>query len=165
MKQILLMRHGKSDWSNPELEDFDRPLKKRGRKDSAMMGKLLNEKKQLPGVVLCSTAARAKETLARLQKSITLDADILYYDTFYYEGIEAIINALGKLPDKVNRAMVIGHNPTMENLVMRVFNLEHKEIKMPTAAIAFISNNTSSWKTLQWKESKLDAILTPKDFK
>lgn len=165
MKQILLMRHGKSDWSNPELEDFDRPLKKRGRKDSLLMGGLLKENELLPDIVLCSTALRARETLSKLQEVAPLKTEVLFYDTFYYEGTQAILDALKKLPKHVNRALVIGHNPTMESLIAGVFNMEAFEIKMSTAAIASVISDLEQWGALQWDKSKLEWIMKPKDYK
>lgn len=165
MKELLIMRHGKSDWSNPDLDDFDRPLKKRGRNDSLLMGNFIEEKQLLPDVVLCSTAVRAKETLAGLQKSRVGDARSLLYDSFYYEGTDAILEALSQLSDAIQRALIIGHNPTMESLLMKVFKIQQQEIKMPTAAIAFITNETDQWANMAWEKSTLEWIQRPKDLK
>ena len=62
MKTIYLLRHAKSSWDNPQLDDFDRPLAKRGMKSSNKIGKYLKKNKFIPDIVYYSTAIRAKQT-------------------------------------------------------------------------------------------------------
>ena len=66
MKKVILLRHAKSSWDNPGLDDHDRPLNKRGRAASPVIGEWLTRKQHVPDAILCSTAVRARETLERL---------------------------------------------------------------------------------------------------
>ena len=62
MKKLFLIRHAKSDWSNPTLDDFDRPLNERGKTNAPFIGDLLREKGVFPDVIISSPAYRARET-------------------------------------------------------------------------------------------------------
>jgi phosphohistidine phosphatase len=69
MKTILLLRHAKSSWEDPDLPDYDRPLNKRGKNDAPRMGKLLKDKDIIPDLIISSTAARAKKTAELVAKA------------------------------------------------------------------------------------------------
>lgn len=70
MKTLYLLRHAKSSWKDPGLDDLDRPLNKRGRETAKTMAAYLRRAKISPDVVLCSTAVRAKQTLEPIAKAI-----------------------------------------------------------------------------------------------
>ncbi|HVG21430.1 MAG TPA: histidine phosphatase family protein, partial [Blastocatellia bacterium] len=63
MKTLLLLRHAKSDWDDPKLRDFDRPLAARGKRDAPRIGKALKERGPSPDLIVSSPAARARETI------------------------------------------------------------------------------------------------------
>ena len=71
MKRLILMRHAKSDWSQGGLSDFERPLNKRGVKDSSALGKWMADHLELPDVILCSSARRTQQTMQLLLLGMT----------------------------------------------------------------------------------------------
>ena len=152
MKTLLILRHAKSSWNSPELSDYDRPLNARGKRDAPRIGAHLREQGLIPDRILTSSAKRARKTASKVAKACgyagkvkKLDA---FYDTFagvYYETLQA-------LPDKYQCVMVVGHNPTMEQLVG---HLTGQARQMPTAALAHIELPIQHWETLN-----LDTIGT-----
>lgn len=161
MKKLLLMRHAKSSWSHPNLSDHERPLNNRGHKAAKLMGKLLNEKDIIPDTILCSTAKRAKSTAKRLVKQIPFDNEIQYIDSLYHSDFDQIFSLLKQLPDTIQTAMVIGHNPDMECFLEICCGANER---IPTAAIAEITFALSSWHDLsQEEDGKLENLWLPRE--
>ena len=144
MKTLLLMRHGKSSWKDSSLPDYDRPLKKRGKKDSAKMGSLLKEENIVPTLILCSSAKRARQTAEILMEESHFSGKIKYLDSFYMSEPEAYIEKLKTLSD-IRSVMIIAHNPGLETfLQMLVDEID----SLPTAAIAQLELPVKDWKEL-----------------
>ena len=161
MKQLLLMRHAKSSWKELALSDHDRPLNKRGKADAPRMGEYLSSVGLVPDVILCSTAKRAKQTARFLVTECSFDGLVIYYPALYHGGTEEFIEALEGLDDEIETAMIIGHNPGME------YSLEdfcgENEV-MPTAAIAYIQFEFTTWKDIGTADmGKLVALWRPKE--
>jgi phosphohistidine phosphatase len=161
MKTILLMRHGKSSWKNTELEDHDRPLAKRGLRDSRRMGELLRDKELIPQVILSSSSARTLET-ARILCDVSGSNDrIVSLDTLYLAEADAYIKELDKLTDDIERVMVIGHNPGLESLLQM---LSGQILPLTTAVIAFLTLPIKSWSELNEKTTgELIELWRPKE--
>jgi phosphohistidine phosphatase len=144
MRTLLIMRHGKSSWKDAELPDMARPLKKRGRKDSKNMGELLEEKEQLPDVILCSTAERARQTAEIIAHKLDSEDEVEYLDELYMAEADTIVKILQSRFQK-EKVMIIGHNPGLESLVQ---TLTEKIVTLPTGAIARIKLPIDTWQEL-----------------
>jgi phosphohistidine phosphatase len=161
MKTLLLMRHAKSSWKQPELTDRDRPLNKRGEKDAPKMGKLLKHEELKPERILSSTAVRACKTAEAVADKTGYKAEIIYLDTLYMAEPAGIIDILKTIPGEVKRVLVVGHNPGMEGLVQI---LSRKVVSLPTASIAWIKLPIETWEQLDMTiEGKLKKLWRPKD--
>jgi phosphohistidine phosphatase len=161
MKTLMLMRHAKSSWKDSSMKDILRPLNKRGHKIVPRMGERLKEAQICPQLILSSPAERARQTAQGVAKKIDYSQDIQYYDSFYMGEPEDYIKKLVKVPDTVERVLVIGHNPGLEGL-MQI--LSRKVEALPTAAIAFISLPIEHWKDLDSHiEGALNEIWRPKN--
>lgn len=112
MKTIYLIRHAKSDWNDPNLLDFDRPLNKRGKSDAPFMGKKLYDLNPNIDLVLSSPAKRAYQTVKAIATEINFEfSNILFDESIYhssYQNLNTIINNLSK---EINTVALIGHNP------------------------------------------------------
>ncbi len=146
MRTLLIMRHGKSSWKDPALADSERPLKKRGRKDSKSMGKLLDNKKFKPDLILCSTALRAKQTAEIVVDELGFEGQVEYMDALYMAEPDVILRVLQHLTD-VERVMIIGHNPGLEGLTQR---LTDKITSLPTASVVRIKLPINNWQELSF---------------
>ncbi|MCE2414622.1 histidine phosphatase family protein [Candidatus Poribacteria bacterium] len=160
MKTLLILRHAKSSWNYPELSDYDRPLNVRGKRDAPRMGKFLREQKLIPDRVLTSSAKRARKTANKVAKACGYTGKVKKLDAFYDAVVGVYFETLQALPDKYECVMVVGHNPTMEQLVGY---LTGQIRRMPTAALAHIELPIQQWETLNLDTAgTLVNLWTPK---
>ncbi len=117
-RYLLLMRHGKSDWRY-DFADFDRPLRKRGKRAAQRMGAWLVEQNLIPNYILSSPAERASNTAAKLTKAMGLTNRHIYSNKLLYDGgLHELKAALAHCPQSAERVLLIGHNPGLEDLLM-----------------------------------------------
>lgn len=116
MKKLIIIRHAKSSWDNPELEDFDRPLNKRGQKDAPRMGKRLKEKRITPDIMLSSPAERALATCIAIAKVLDFDQSKIKTERkLYHASEDEMLNIIRNLKDSPRDSeevvLLFGHNP------------------------------------------------------
>jgi phosphohistidine phosphatase len=113
-RELLLLRHGKSNWSKP-VSDFQRPLKKRGKLGAQRIGDWLAEYDHIPQRILSSPAERASATAEKCAKAMGLTADDVTLEPSLYEADpEELVRLIAGCADDVSRLMVVGHNPALE---------------------------------------------------
>jgi phosphohistidine phosphatase len=163
MKTLIIMRHGKSSWKNKDLADHERPLAKRGLRDTRMMGGLIREKELVPQLVLTSTAVRATQTAQIFAEESSYHGDITALDSLYLAEAEVYIHELQQLPDSIERVMIIGHNPGLEYLFQILCGCIEA---VPTGVVAYISLPIKEWSDLTDKaEGELIQIWRPKELR
>ena len=166
-KLLYLMRHAKSDWGDPELPDQARPLAPRGVRASRDMVKRLKEAGVAPAVVLCSSALRARQTLDLIAPALGKGVEVKYEDSLYGASATDILKRLGKVPDSVPSVMVVGHNPTTQELALELArsgnDLGRMREKFPTAALAMLRIEEKRWKHLDPGCAELVGLLTPRE--
>ena len=168
MKTVLLLRHAKSDWGEPSLADFDRPLANRGLKDAPRMGKVLQDFNIVPDKIIASPAKRAKQTTELAAKACGYHKSITWAPSFYGGDSEDLIDALKHLPDTVERAMLVGHNPTMEETAVALLlnseaNLDDEyAIRIPTAGLMCLELQIMEWAALEPGDAVLRWYLIPR---
>lgn len=113
---VSLLRHAKSSWDEPGLDDADRKLNARGRSAAPLIAKWMSENRVLPDRVLCSTAVRTRETLALVLPSLSPQPSISYLDELYLASAGTILTMLRATPDGTQHVLVVGHNPGLEDL-------------------------------------------------
>lgn len=142
MKTLLVMRHAKSSWKEPGLADHDRPLNRRGQEAAPLIGKLIKREKLIPEVILCSTAARAKQTCELLLQEWKSPPEPQYLSDLYHCPADQIAEILRHIPDSAERALLIGHNPGLEEFLQTAAGYDEK---FPTAALAELAIEAASW--------------------
>jgi len=161
MKTLLLMRHAKSSWKDTAIPDHDRPLAKRGLRDSNRMGELLGQRELIPQTILSSSAVRAAETAQIINTICGCNCEITLSDQLYLAEADTYITELSKLPDDLERVMLIGHNPGLESLLQVLSNQIES---LPTAVIAYISLPIQRWADLtSATEGELIELWRPKE--
>lgn len=157
MKKLILMRHAKSGWDDPTLDDHDRPLNQRGRLAATLMGAYLADIGLVPDVALVSSAARTQETWARM----ALDRPSVVKPDLYLAGPLAIIGAAQTAGDAVETALILGHQPGMEDAANR-FCADGMLDGYPTAKITVIGFDVASWTDISFGGGRLMREAAPK---
>jgi phosphohistidine phosphatase len=161
MKTLLIMRHAKSSWKEADLPDHERPLNKRGQRDAPQMGARLRALPQPPQAILASTAVRARATAALVAEALSFEGEVGLVAGFYSEAPDAYFTALRRLPDDVDSALIIAHNPGVEELLSL---LTGEEEVMPTAAVAHVRLPIAAWRDLSADtEAELLDFWRPRD--
>lgn len=145
MKTLLVLRHAKSDWHDPDIADPDRPLNKRGTRDAARMGRLLQEESLLPDLIITSTARRARATVEGLVAASGFAGPVATEADFYLAAPATYLRVLSRVKNDPARVMVVGHNPGLEELVNA---LTGTSTTIPTATLVVIALPFSSWQAL-----------------
>ena len=161
MHSLIIMRHAKSSFKESGTKDSKRGLSKRGEKTAAQVGDLLKERELIPQIMLCSSALRATQTAEIVAKAIGFTGEIRIHEDLYMAEADDILKLLRKLPDEMERAMVIGHNPGLESLIPM---LTERIESLPTAAVAYLTLPIDHWKDLKSKtKAELVEMWRPKE--
>lgn len=161
MKTLLLLRHAKSSWKDDGLDDHDRPLNKRGKRDAPKMGQLIREKRLVPEMIVSSSARRARKTAAKVHEACGCRRAIELSDALYMAEPGAYLSVLRSLDREYRRVLVVGHNPGLEHLVKL---LTERDEALPTAALVVIELSIKSWSSLSKRtRGRLRKIYRPKD--
>lgn len=142
-RTLILLRHAKAETPG-ELPDFERRLTDKGRADADAAGSWLADAGLAPGLVLCSSATRTRETwqgvsISLAQVAPDVAAAEVHYELDLYEGGRTeVIDLLRAVPEGVHTVLVVGHNPTMSDvsLLLRPFDEDAKPVELKTAGIA-----------------------------
>jgi phosphohistidine phosphatase len=161
-RELLILRHAKSDWDSSARTDFDRPLAKRGRKDAPRVGRWLKEQRLLPDYVVSSPAERAKQTVIAVCEQMDIGPrDINWDSRIYHASSGALLDVLNESPPEAQRVLIAGHNPGLEILLQ---NLSANEVPMPsdyklmpTAAVAHLEI-LSPWHELEGGLARLISL-------
>jgi len=160
MKQLLIVRHAKSSREEPDLDDHDRPLNKRGQRDAPRMGRLLRDEGLVPECIISSTALRARTTAERMARSCGYDKKLRLTRWLYLADTGECLRLLRETSPEYGSLMLVGHNPGLEELVE---HLSGRAASMPTAAVAQISLPIERWADLDDKvRGELLHVWSPK---
>lgn len=167
--RLLLFRHAKSDWDDPDLADIDRPLNARGKTAAVAMSDYLSAQKLWPSLILCSTSQRTRETLARLLPFLPQEAHIQLLSDLYWQSEDSYAALIRKHGGRAQTLMVIGHNPATEDTAHTLAGTGDKDAladmreKYPTAALAVIDFDIADWEELATGTGHLDRFVKPRD--
>jgi phosphohistidine phosphatase len=166
MKHLYLLRHAKSSWDHPGLADDDRPLAPRGRQAAGLMAEHLRAEQIVPALVLCSPALRTRETLEALTAALGDDVPVRFEEDLYDASEDDLLERLRAVPDALESAMLIGHNPGIQYLAVNLAAsgeaLDRLRRKYPTGALATIAF-TGRWSELEPGAAELTGFVRPKD--
>ncbi|MEM6491038.1 MAG: histidine phosphatase family protein [Pseudomonadota bacterium] len=169
MRTLYLFRHAKSDWDDPSLDDYDRPLAPRGRRAAPAMGRWMAAAGVAPDLVLCSTAARAQQTALLAFEAAAWPPRVIYRPALYLTDSERILSIIQAEGGPTASIMVIGHNPGLHDLALRLSAGEESGArdqiadKFPTAALATIQFGAASWMAVGAQAGRLTQFQTPRN--
>ena len=162
-RELWLLRHAKAK-RDDTMKDFDRPLKKRGKRTAWELGVWLHQQGLVPDWVLSSPAKRAMATTTRVLEAMdTMDLTVMR-DKRLYEDMEQLLVALAECPANTERVLLVGHNPALEELLIHLVgltNLSNHDKLLPTATLARLAM-PDDWTRLSKRCAQVVAIITPK---
>lgn len=169
MKTILLLRHAKSAWGDPGLSDHDRPLNRRGERAARALAEHLVKQGPLPDQILCSTATRARQTLAPLVELLASVPPISLEKGLYLAPEAALMARLRDLPPEVGTVLLVGHNDGIGEFAAglaghgKATTLAALREKYPTGALSVLTAPVQRWPDLAFGAAELRAFVRPRD--
>ena len=167
MKTLLLLRHAKSGWDDPVARDFDRPLNPKGQRAAIAMGKHMKSLGLEFDLVAASPAVRVVETLAQVGSGYGSDLAPAWDKRIYLASSATLLDLLHDFSDEAGTALMVGHNPGLEELVLRLVPggplRGDVEEKFPTASLAEIEFHVERWQDVEPGAGELTRFIRPRD--
>lgn len=169
MKRLSLLRHAKSRWDQPDLDDLNRPLNDRGWKDARRMGRELKERDIRFDFVLASPAARVRETIDALKETLKLNVEIRFEPRMYAASEDILLELVHELSESCHVPLLVGHNPGLERLAVALTLADRHHYrarvadKFPTAALAMIELPAHRWKEVEKDSGEIAGLILPKE--
>lgn len=145
MKTLLLLRHARPNRSSPTGRDFDRTLTFEGRAEALLVGQFLRRRQLTPGLVICSPAARARETADHVIEAAKLTAPLHFDERIYEANTGQLIEVVSEAGDAADVLLIVGHNPGLQELIGR---LTGESVPVFPATLARIELEIDAWNEL-----------------
>jgi phosphohistidine phosphatase len=166
VKRLWLLRHAKSSWDDPGVPDPDRPLAPRGRRAADLLAAHLAASDVRPGVVLCSSSLRTRQTLAAILPALGDTLEIRVERALYGAGAAELLERLRRLPSRAASAMLIAHNPGIQDLALALAAggsaLAGLREKFPTGALATLEVEVERWRDVDNGTATATTLATPR---
>lgn len=169
MKHLILMRHAKSSWDHPDLDDHERPLNQRGIAGAQAMADWLKTMGARPDHAIVSDSARTQETWALLSAGLGLSVSTDVSRDYYLASPETMLDAIRQSPTDAATVIVIGHQPGMSTLVQSIADGSEPTSRsrafqhFPTAATALIDIPVESWSDVDFGKGVFTRFASPKE--
>jgi phosphohistidine phosphatase len=170
MKCLTVLRHAKSSWDEPNIDDFDRPLNERGWKAARRMGKELKRRGMQFDFALASPAARVRETLDGLAEGYGEFRFATKFEPRLYAADTAtLLELVHGLPEDAGRVLLLGHNPGLQRLIVELATDDENGLrdrvadKYPTAALAVIQLPAQHWGEVAPGSGTIAELIVPKE--
>ncbi|MBN2631013.1 MAG: histidine phosphatase family protein [Rhodobacteraceae bacterium] len=164
MKRLILTRHAKSSWDDPLTPDHERPLNERGRAAAADLGQWLASRGYVPGKVLCSDAARTRETWERIAPAFASAPVLQLKPALYHAGPDVMLAVLRHAT--ADTVMMIGHNPGIAEFAARIVAhapVEPDFARYPTGATLVVDFVADSWADVGFGQGVVDDFIIPRE--
>lgn len=160
-RNLIVIRHTKSEWGDFSTPDFDRPIKKDRVEDAREMASKLKSLGLKPDLIICSPARRTRQTAEYFCDKLKYDTARVQFDKRIYESsAEDILQVVQQVEPDIRTLVIIGHNPSLTYFV-NLF-IEEKIEELPTTGVVWIEFKTGNWEIYRNTTGKLKYFLTPK---
>jgi phosphohistidine phosphatase len=159
MRSLILMRHAKSEWSDPAQDDHDRPLNQRGRLAATLMGAFLTDIGFAPDHSIISSATRTQETFALMRIEGTANESTPY---LYNASASEMVNTIKRAPPRAKTLLILGHQPSVQqaaNILIDSWLIE----KFPTGKLVVLNCHADHWADISPYNCTLELQAAPKD--
>ena len=161
MKQLLLVRHGKSDWANQHISDFERPLNPRGLRNAPEMARRILDRNEIPELIISSPALRAITTARHFAQVWNKPAEQISQEKAIYEAnVKTLLHIVNKIDNKYQRVAIFGHNPGFTDLANYLSDADIYNI--PTCGTVWIEFPFDDWQQVSHHTGSLLKFDYPK---
>jgi phosphohistidine phosphatase len=145
VKDVCFVRHAKSSWDQPGVDDYNRSLDSRGLRDAPMMAKKMHEMNLVPDLIITSGAKRARLTADFFRKEFDLSPEKFIVNYKLYEATaEDIYSVIASAPETARFIYIFGHNPTLTWVANSISGVHIDNV--PTTGVVHVQTMVSSWK-------------------
>jgi phosphohistidine phosphatase len=163
LRRLLVMRHAKAERESSSGADFDRALAERGWRDAERVGRAMQGRRLMPDLVLASPARRTRESVAALERVLgPLPAK--HDERLYGATVAQLVEVVREIDDAAQTLLLVGHNPGVHELVLGLSggNEAGTVNGFPTAALAVIDLDATSWRDVATQAGRLADLIEPK---
>jgi phosphohistidine phosphatase len=162
VKTLYLLRHAKSSHDDESLDDFDRPLSKRGKRDALAIASVIEQHCSAVQHIYSSPAKRCRSTIKRVRNALDAPSgELTLDDALYTFDHTQLLAWLRDCDTRLQRILVVGHNPALEDLLIMLTGLDHKHF--PTAGFAELHLKVEYWDQIRAGCAELIHFDSPKD--
>ena len=162
MKTIILVRHAKAKDAFIGQKDFDRTLSEKGQKDIVKSGRIFEKLNLKPELILCSQSIRTRMTLDLLNPFLGKNSQICYPDEIYENNTSDILKLIAKQNDNIERILIVGHNPSMQELTEILSEEGFPYDNFGTGNISIITLSINKWNKIKDAKGELKYLISPK---
>ncbi|MEP3525885.1 MAG: histidine phosphatase family protein [Hyphomicrobiales bacterium] len=168
MRTLLILRHAKSSWATPGMDDFDRTLNDRGNDDACRMASWISEQGVELDEIICSPAVRTRTTAKHIKTTLDIDPKLSFPGELYLASSDTLRDSLATISQTTTTAMVIGHNPGLHDISLRLLKEEERSqagllrVAFPTTGCALINLPIDEWSEIAWNIGTLSSFMVPK---
>ncbi|MES2325790.1 MAG: histidine phosphatase family protein [Pseudomonadota bacterium] len=169
MKRLAILRHAKSSWDDPGLDDFNRPLNERGWKAARRLGRELKQRGIRFDLVLSSTSARTRQTIDGVEETFDFGAPIEFDPQLYLASEQLLLERVRALDEETDAPLIVGHNPGVEQLITGLTLGDRNGLrepvagKFPTGALAVIELPAKRWADVEPGRGEIVELILPKE--
>ncbi|MFO8002176.1 MAG: histidine phosphatase family protein [Marinilabilia sp.] len=165
MKQLILVRHAKTEPLTDANNDYERQLKKRGQKDTRLVSDHLIGKQITPQMIITSPAKRALQTAKIMAGAFNVPESEIKEEPFIYGGftIDEFIGNIAGIAGESGSVMVVGHNPEIALMAIQLSGEDF--FHFPTTATVVINFSVSHWEDIQARQGRIGLFVYPKELK
>lgn len=168
MRRLILLRHAKSNWSELGKRDHERVLAARGREAAPRIGAYMASHALQPDLVVCSTAARTRETYDLVGTAFASAPPVVYDERLYEAGPDRILAVVRDADDGAHALLVVGHNPGLKDFAEMMIATGDERMrrklaeKLPTGGLIVIDFPVDGWRALNAHSGRLDRFVVPR---
>jgi phosphohistidine phosphatase len=161
MRTLLILRHAKTQ-SDAPAGDHARELTERGHRNAAAMGAYIHNLTGTPDAIITSDATRARQTAEIVATAVDFTGPLVVEPRIYAAGLDTLLAVVRGIPDEIHSALIVGHNPGVEELAEALAGTQADEIRLPTSGLALLEFDVDKWDAVQEGAGRLVKVATPR---